>query len=93
MFQDKFSRGKMMLVSAIGYFNNANVVPVVNVDGNSKNQASKVNLTEGFGHFNDNDLFVNKKRSGLFENILNSFKSFISGGRADESSKYLSLIA
>lgn len=81
-----------MLVSAIGYFNSASVAPAVNADNSVKNQPTKVNLTEGFGHYNDNN-YSNDNNSGLFANILNSFKSFISGGKSNESSKYLSLIA
>lgn len=82
-----------MLVSSIGYFNNASMSYVSNMDSNVKNQASKVNLTEGFGHYNDKDCSVNKNNAGMVSRVLNSVKSFFVNSKSNESSKYLSLIA
>ena len=57
-----------------------------------KNQNTKVNLSEGFGHFNQSNKLQNSD-SGFMETFIDSFKSLIDKSRADESSKYLSLIA
>ncbi len=78
-----------MLVSSIGYFEHKKTIIPDNV---VKNQNTKVNLSEGFGHFNQSNKLQNSD-SGFMKTFIDSFKSLIDKSRADESSKYLSLIA
>lgn len=77
-----------MLVSSIGYFVvNKTVVP----DNIVTNQANKVNLNEGFGHFDEFNRKVDNK-SNVLSKCLESVKSMFSMNKTDETSKYLSLI-
>lgn len=85
------SWGYRMLVSSIGYFK-ANNSPYY-VENAEKNQQSKsVSLTEGFGHYNDSPISYNQN-SSFMKNFVNSFRSMFSIDKAEDSSKYLSLIA
>ena len=78
-----------MLVSSIGYFEHKKTIVPDNV---VKNQSTKINLSEGFGHFNQNNKSLNCDTKKI-KTFVDSFKSLINKNKSDESSKYLSLIA
>lgn len=81
--------GVEMLVSSIGYFD---VLKLSSSESSVKNQSSKTNLTEGFGHFKEKEQSRNND-SNLLVSFLNSFKSLFNKEKSQDSSKYLSLIA
>lgn len=81
--------GVEMLVSSIGYFD---VSKPYCADNATKNQTPKINLTEGFGHFNEKKQTQNND-SNLLVSFVNSFKSLFNKEKSQDSSKYLSLIA
>lgn len=78
-----------MLVSSIGYFEHKKTIVPDNV---IKNQSTKVNLSEGFGHFNQANNFQ-RSEAGFVKTFIDSFISLVNKNKSDESSKYLSLIA
>lgn len=81
--------GVKMLVSSIGYFD---VAKVSSTENSIKNQVSKTNLTEGFGHFNEKQN-NSKNDFNLLKSFIKSFKSLFSKEKSQDSSKCLSLVA
>lgn len=77
-----------MLVSAIGYFNSNSK----SLYGVEQNKLQAKNLNEGFGHFNEFVAVANNNNSKIGNNLSSSFKTFFTP-KADESKKYLNLIA
>lgn len=78
-----------MLVSSIGYFEHKKTIIPDNV---IKNQSTKINLAEGFGHYDQYNK-LQKSDSGFIKTFIDSFKSLLEKSKSDETSKYLSLIA
>lgn len=88
-FDGKRLVGVKMLVSSIGYFEHSKTIIPDNV---IKNQNTKINLSEGFGHYNQYNK-LQKCDSGFMKAFVDSFKSLLEKSKSDETSKYLSLIA
>lgn len=78
-----------MLVSSIGYFEHKKTIIPDNV---IQNQSTKINLAEGFGHYDQYNK-LQKSDSGFIKTFVDSFKSLLEKSKSDETSKYLSLIA
>lgn len=81
-----------MLVSAIGYLNSSSK-SLYGVESN-KNQSSKSQLSEGFGHFTEyvNSASYDNNNQNILSNIACSIQTLFTP-KADETKKYLSLIA
>ena len=78
-----------MLVSSIGYFEHKKTIIPDNV---IQNQSTKINLAEGFGHYDQYNK-LQKSDSGFIKTFVDSFKSLLEKSKSDETSEYLSLIA
>lgn len=79
-----------MLVSEIGYLNSISK-SMYGLEVN-KNQNNKYNLGEGFGHVNEpGDAYYTS--SNVFSDLTNSLQALFKPKAADDSKKYLSLIA
>ena len=78
-----------ILLSYLVYFDNKkNIIP----DNVIQNQSTKINLAEGFGHYDQYNK-LQKSDSGFIKTFVDSFKSLLEKSKSDETSKYLSLIA
>lgn len=79
-----------MLVSAIGYLN-SNSKSLYGIESN-KNQSSKSQLSEGFGHVTDAINTKSYKDENILSSLASSIQTFFTP-KVDETKKYLSLIA
>lgn len=80
-----------MLVSAIGYFNSYSK-SLYGADM-SRAQGAKSNLNEVFGQVGMSSGASLTSKSNILGNVLNSVKTLFNSTKADDSQKYLSLIA
>ncbi len=80
-----------MLVSGIGYLN-SNSKSLYGLESNN-NQVQKSQLGEGFGHVNESVYpMVNEKNTNVLGDLASTLQSFFIH-KADDTKKYLSLIA
>lgn len=80
-----------MLVSGIGYLN-SNSKSLYGLESNN-NQVQKSQLGEGFGHVNEPVFpIANEKNTNVLDNLAATLQSFFIR-KADDTKKYLSLIA
>lgn len=80
-----------MLVSGIGYLN-SNSKSLYGLESNN-NQVQKSQLGEGFGHVNESVLpIMNEKNANVLDTLATTLQSLFIR-KADDTKKYLSLIA